>query len=253
MTAANVLGSEWVKLRSVRSTWWTIAASVVLTVGIGVVISAAAAAQHSASEVARDVATRSQLGSILAQLALGTLAVLVISGEYGSGLIRTSLTVVPARLPVLWGKIAVYVALVLPVAALASLASFLFGQLAWQAGGRPGVALTDPTVARIVLGSALYLTVAGICAIAIGTIMRSTAGGITAVAGLFFVLPTVMQAMPSGIADAARFLPSNAGGALARISTSSHSLAPWSGFALLCGYAAVLVALAAWQMRRRDV
>jgi hypothetical protein len=83
--------------------------------------------------------------------------------------------------------------------------------------------------------------------------MRSTAGGITVVAGLFFVLPTVMQAMPSGIADAARFLPSNAGGALARISTSSHSLAPWSGFALLCGYAAVLVALAAWQMRRRDV
>jgi hypothetical protein len=249
----QVLRSEWTKLRSVRSTWWLVALAVVLTAGVGVAISAAAAAEPSSSALPADVATRSAIGTILAQLALGTLAVLVISGEYGSGMIRTSMAVVPRRLPVLSAKITVYMALVLPVTALTSLATFLLGQVAWRSHGRAAVSLADPTVARIVLGAALYLTVAGVCAVAIGTLLRSTAGGITVVAGLFFVVPTVIQAMPSQIADAARFLPSNAGGGLSRIATSSHSLPPWPGFALLCGYAAVLVAAAAWRLRHTDV
>jgi ABC-2 type transport system permease protein len=253
MSAAWVVRSEWTKLRSVRSTWWTIVVSVVLTVGIGVAITAAAAAEDNSSGLARDVAARTMIGVILAQLALGTLAVLSMSGEYASGMIRTTLTVVPTRLPVLWAKVGVYAALVLPVATVTAVASFWLGQVAWRAGDRSGVSLGDPTVARIVLGSALYLTVAGICAIAIATIMRSTAGGITVVVGLFFVLPTVLQAMPSQIADTARFLPSNAGGALARIATSSSTLSPWTGFALLCGYAVVLLAAAAWRLQRSDV
>ena len=249
----QVLRSEWTKLRSVRSTWWLVAVAVVLTAGIGVAISAAAAAEPSSSALPADVATRTAIGTILAQLALGTLAVLVISGEYGSGMIRTSMAVVPRRLPVLAAKIIVYVTLVLPVTALTALGTFLLGQVAWRSHGRTAVSLADPTVARIVFGAALYLTVAGVCAVAIGTLLRSTAGGITVVAGLFFVVPTVIQAMPSQIADAARFLPSNAGGGLSRIATSSHSLPPWPGFALLCGYAAVLVAAAAWRLRHTDV
>ena len=250
---AQVLWSEWTKLRSVRSTWWLVALAVVLTAGIGVAISASAAAEPSSSALPADVATRSAIGTILAQLALGTLAVLVISGEYSSGMIRTSMTVVPRRLPVLAAKITVYVAVVLPVTAVTSLGTFLLGQVAWRSHGRAVVSLGDPTVARIVFGAALYLTVAGVCAVAIGTLLRSTAGGTTAVAGLFFVVPTVIQAMPSKIAGVARFLPSNAGGGLSRIATSSHSLPPWPGFALLCGYAAVLVAAAAWRLRRTDV
>jgi ABC-2 type transport system permease protein len=249
----QVLRSEWTKLRSVRSTWWLVTVAVALTAGIGVAISAAAAAEPTSSALPADVATRSAIGTILAQLALGTLAVLVISGEYGSGMIRTSMTVVPRRLPVLAAKITVYVALVLPITALTSLATFLLGQMAWRSHGRAAVSLGDPVVARIVFGAALYLTVAGVCAVAIGTLLRSTAGGITVVAGLFFVVPTVIQAMPSRIADAARFLPSNAGGGLSRIATSSQSLPPWPGFALLCGYAAVLVAAATWRLRRMDV
>ena len=231
----------------------SVVGAVVLTAGIGVAISAAAAAEPSSSALPAEVATRTAIGTILAQLALGTLAVLVISGEYGSGMIRTSMAVVPRRLPVLAAKIIVYVTLVLPVTALTALGTFLLGQVAWRSHGRTAVSLADPTVARIVFGSALYLTVAGVCAVAIGTLLRSTAGGITVVAGLFFVVPTVVQAMPSQVADAARFLPSNAGGALSRIATSSHSLPPWPGFALLCGYAAVLVAAAAWRLRHTDV
>jgi ABC-2 type transport system permease protein len=248
-----VLRSEWTKLRSVRSTWWLVVVALTLTVAIGVAVSASAAGEPGSSALPADVATRSVLGAILAQLALDTLGVLVISGEYGSGMIRTSMTVVPRRLPVLAAKIAVYVALVLPVTALTSVGTFVLGQVAWRSHHRPAASLGDPIVARIVFGVALYLTVAGVCAVAIGTLLRSTAGGITVVAGVFFVVPTVIQAMPSQISDAARFLPSNAGGGLSRIATSSHSLPPWPGFALLCGYAAVLVAAAAWRLRRADV
>jgi ABC-2 type transport system permease protein len=253
VTQLRVTRSELTKLRTLRSSWWTVGSAVVLIVGLGVVISLAAAAQPTSSTAAIDVATRTQLGAFLAQLGLGTLAVLFISGEYGTGMIRASMTVVPRRLPVLWAKLIVYVAVVLPVTLATSIGAFLLGVAGWQAKGRPNVSLTDPDVARIVVGASLYLTVAGVCALAIAALLRSTAAGISAVVGIFFVLPTLAGSLPERIAADARFLPSNAGGALARLTTSSQSLSPWTGFALLCGYAAVLIAVAAWRLRRSDV
>jgi ABC-type transport system involved in multi-copper enzyme maturation permease subunit len=253
VTGARVIRSEWTKFRSLRSSWWTLAASIAFTVGIGVLVSFAAAGDPDASSVPADLATRSEIGTIFAQLALGTLAVLLMSGEYGTGMIRSSMTVVPRRLPVLWAKLVVYVAVVLPVTMVTSLGTFLLGEAIWKAHGRTPASLSDEHVIRIVVGASLYLTVAGVCALAIGTLLRSTAAGITVVAGLFFVLPTVLVAMPTRIAEASRFLPSNAGAALSRLATSPHSLRPWPGFALLCGYAVVLVAAAAWRLRRTDV
>jgi ABC-2 type transport system permease protein len=253
VTWPRVLHSELTKLRTLRSSWWTVATAVVLTVGLGVTISLAAAAESTSSGRPDDVASRGMIGAILAQLALGTLGVLLVSGEYGTGMIRSSMTVVPRRLPVLWAKLAVYVAVVLPVTVATTTATFLLGQVAWRAHGRAPVSFADGDVARIVVGASLYLTVAGVCAIALASLLRSTAGGITVVVGLFFVLPTVLQAMPSRIADTSRYLPSNAGSALSRLATTGHPLAPWPGFALLCGYAVVLVAVAAWRLPRTDV
>jgi ABC-type transport system involved in multi-copper enzyme maturation permease subunit len=253
VTGPRVLRSEWTKFRSLRSSWWTLATAVALTGGLGLVISLAAAAEPDASSLPDDMATRSQIGTIFAQLALGTLAVLLFSGEYGTGMIRSSMTAVPRRLSVLWSKLAVYVAVVLPLSVVTAVVTYLVSQLVWQARGRTPAGLDDGNVLRIVLGAALYLTVAGVCALAIGTILRSTAAGITTVAGLFFVLPTVLAAMPQRIAEAGKYLPSNAGSALSRLATSPTSMRPWAGFALLCGYAVVLVAVAAWRLRRTDV
>ena len=253
VTAPRLIRSEWTKFRSLRSSWWTIATSTALMVGIGVAISAAAAGEKKSSAVPVDVATRGGIGSILAQLALGTLAVLLVSGEYGTGMIRSSMTAVPKRLPVLWAKLAVYIAVVFPVTLATSIATFLLGQIVWRAHGRPPTSLGADGVAQILISVALYLTVAGVCAIAIATLLRSTAGAITAMVGLFFVLPTVWGAMPESIANAGRFLPSNAGAALPRLATTAHPLPPWTGFGLLCGYAIVLLGLAAWRLRRSDV
>jgi ABC-2 type transport system permease protein len=253
ITARRLVRSEWTKFRSLRSSWWTIATSTALMVGVGVAISAAAAAEQKSSAVPADVAARGGIGSIFAQLALGTLAVLLVSGEYGTGMIRSSMTAVPKRLPVLWAKLAVYVAVVFPVTLAASLVTFLLGQIVWRAHGRPPTSLGADGVAPIVIGASLYLTVAGVCAIAIATLLRSTAGAISAMVGLFFVLPTAWGAMPASIAEAGRFLPSNAGAALPRLATTAHPLPPWTGFGLLCGYAVVLLGLAAWRLRRADV
>lgn len=253
VTARRLLRSEWTKFRTLRSSWWTIATSTALMVGIGVAISAAAAAEQTSSAVPVDVATRGEIGSIIAQLALGTLAVLLVSGEYGTGMIRSSMTAVPTRLPVLWAKLAIYIAVVFPATLATSFATFLLGQVVWQAHGRPSTSLAADGVARILIGAPMYLTVAGVCAIAIATLLRSTAGAITAMVGLFFVLPTVWGAMPARIAAAGRFLPSNAGAALPRLATTAHPLPPWTGFGLLCGYAIALLGLAAWRLRRSDV
>jgi ABC-2 type transport system permease protein len=253
VTQARVIRSEWTKLRSLRSTWWSIGAAVLVTVGLGVLVSAIAASAANPSALSADVAGRSEIGNLLSSLVIAVLAVLLISSEYGTGMIRSSMTAVPRRLPVLWGKLTVFVAALLPVSLVASVVAFVLGQLVWRAKGRNHVWFGDPEVTRIVLGSALSLVLLGICALAIGTLVRNTAGGISVVVGLFFVLPTLLQAMPTRIADLGRFLPSNAGGALWHEALSSDTLAPWNGFALLCGYAAVLVAVAAWRLRRGDV
>ena len=253
VTLHRVVRSEWTKFRSLRSTWWSIAITVLAAVGVGVLVSALAAGDPAPSTVPVTVAGRSQLGGLISQLTVGALAVLFISGEYGTGMIRSSMIAVPRRLPLLWAKMGVFVAVALPVSLVSSLAAYALGQVVWQAHGRPAVALTDPSVARVVFGAAVCIVLTGLCALAIGTLIRSTAGGLTTMVGLFFVLPILAGLMPQQIADLSRFLPSNASGAVWQSALSPVSMTPADGFALLCGYTVVLCAAAAWRLRRSDV
>jgi ABC-2 type transport system permease protein len=253
VTLVRVVRSEWTKFRSLRSTWWSIAVTVLAAVGVGVLTSASAAGNHAASAVPAAVAGRSELGGLISQLVVGVLAVLFISGEYGTGMIRSSMIAVPRRLPVLWAKLGVFTAAVLPVTAVSALAAFALGQVFWRAHGRPAVGLTDPDVARIVFGAAVCILLTGLIALAIGALVRNTAAGITTMVGLYFVLPILAGEMPQRIADLSRFLPSNASGAVWNASLSPVSMTPADGFALLCGYTVVLCAAAAWRLRRGDV
>lgn len=253
VTMSRVARSEWTKFRSLRSTWWSIAVTIVAAVGVGVLVSAIAAGEHSASTVPATVAGRSQLGGLISQLTVGALAVLFIAGEYSTGMIRSSMIAVPRRLPVLWAKMGVFAVAVLPVTLVSSLAAYGLGQVAWHAHGRPTVALTDPGVARVVFGAALCILLTGLCALAIGALVRNTAGAITTMVGLYFVLPILAGMMPQRIADPSRFLPSNASGAVWGASLSPVSMTPGDGFVLLCAYTVVLCGAAAWRLRRGDV
>jgi ABC-2 type transport system permease protein len=254
LTMTGVLRSEWTKLRSVRSTWWLLSVTVIMTVGVAVLLPPGTASGKPASSVPYTLARSTEYGSVLSQLMLLVLGILVFTGEYGSGMIRASLSVVPRRLLLLWGKLGAFGAVALAFSLASSLAAFVLGELLWQAHhGRTHVWFGDPQVTRIVVGAGLVLAVTGIFGLAIGAIIRNTAAGLSTVVGVFFVLPLLLRlALPPSDQGFLRFMPSNAGGALWDAALSPTSLSPWTGFALLCGYTAALIAVAAWRLRHGD-
>jgi ABC-2 type transport system permease protein len=256
VTQLRVLVSEWTKLRSVRSTRWSLFAATVLTIGFPILASAVISAHwghRSPGERASfNPLDPALIGSQIAQLAIGILGVLVISAEYSTGMIRASFTAVPKRLPVLWGKAIVFgtvtFALMLPAVLIA-----FFASQSILSRHHANVAFSDPHVARAVIGAALYLTVIALFSLALGAIIRNTAGGIAAFAAILFVIPPLMNVLPSSWNDAAsRYLPSNAGRAILAIRPDAASLSPWVGFGVLCGYTAAALAVAAILLVRRD-
>ena len=195
----------------------------------------------------------SLLGVLFAQLVIGVVGVLAFSGEYGTGMIRATLAVVPSRLPVLWAKLAVLAGLVLPASLLCAAADFFTATALLSARGGSAISLTEPGVLRTVIGASLYLTVVAVIGLALGALLRRTAAGLSVFAAVFFVIPVVVAALPRNITGFAPYLPSSAGGAVwGDPLTTAHALSPWTGFAVLCGYAVVLTGLAAWRLRRRD-
>jgi ABC-2 type transport system permease protein len=254
VTQVRVVRAEWTKLRALRSTWWCGLSAVVLIVGLGAAIAASGAPYHvSAGNSAATGVSAALLGVLFAQLVLGVVGVLAFSGEYGTGMIRATLAVVPSRLPVLWAKLIVLAGLVLPVTLLCAVADFFTATALESSRGGSAISLTDPGVLRTVVGASVYLTVVVIIGLALGALLRKTAAGLSVFAAVFFVVPIVVGALPHKITGFAPYLPSNAGGILwGNPLTTAHALSPWAGFAVLCGYAIVLTGLAAWRLRRRD-
>ena len=257
VTQLRVVLSEWIKFRTLRSTMWTLLAAVVLTVGIGALFSAVTASQfHTfgpADRASFDPISTSLNGILFSQLAIGVLGVLLISGEYSTGMIRSSLTAVPRRLPVLWAKLGVLAGVAFVLMLVTSFASFFLGQ-ALLSSHHLGVSIASPNALRDVVGAALYVTVAGLIGMSLGALMRNTAAGISTMVAVFFVLPPVAGLLPSSWSSHfVQYLPSNAGEALyGGTHGLAHALAPWTGFGVLCGYAAVLIGFAAWRLRRAD-
>ncbi|MFI9646387.1 ABC transporter permease subunit [Streptomyces sp. NPDC052040] len=256
VTQARVVRSEWIKLRSLRSTLFTLLAAVVAMTGLGFLFSYFTAVRWDdlppQERLAFDPTLVSLRGFYLAQLAVGVLGVLVVSGEYATGMIRSSLCAVPRRLPVLWAKALVYAALAWAAMTTAALAAFLLGQFALSRS-HLDTSLGAPGVLRAVLGTGLYLTVVGLIGVALGALVRNTAGAIAALFGVLLVLPALAQALPSSWLDAVNpYLPNTAGQSLAHVQQQPHTLAPWTGFALFCLYALAALAGAAVALRRRD-
>ena len=251
---ARVVLSEWTKFRSLRSTLYTLLIAVVLMIGIGALFAAITASQPGGLDPGQSaVSTSLMTGTFFAQLAIGVLGVLLISGEYSTGMIRSSLTVVPRRLPMLWGKLAVFAGVVFLTMLIASVTAFFVGQ-ALLSGPGLAASLSDPGALRSVVGAALYVTVAGMTALALGALLRNTAAAITTFVAVFFVIPPLTLLLPASLTDHfVQYLPSTIGGELVTGDSGvANSLAPWTGFGVMCGYAAVLIGFAAWRLRRVD-
>lgn len=259
----RVIVSEWIKLRSLRSTVYTLVAAVVAVIGFAILAAFALTGEIEGPrgggppggvESTIDATTVSLAGVHLAQIIIGVLGVLVISGEYATGMIRSSLTAVPKRLPVLWGKAIVLSAVTLALMLVAVFVAFFAGQ-AILAGKDMDVALTGDGVLRALAGAALYLTGIGVIGLALGALLRHTAGAITTLFAILLVVPGLLGlVLPDSWAEALNpYLPSNAGQSfMAAIDSGQGLLSPLAGFAVFAAYVVVLLGAAALALVRRD-
>jgi ABC-type transport system involved in multi-copper enzyme maturation permease subunit len=256
VTQLRVIRSEWTKLWTVRSTRWSLLVATVLTIGLPALASSVISS-HWGSRSPGDQLTFNPLdptlaGAMVATLPIGVLGVLVMTGEYSTGMIRASLSAVPKRLPVLWAKAAVF-ALVTFLLMLPSVVIAFFVCQAILSRHDASYAWSHPGVARAVIGAALYLTVTAILTLGLGTIIRNTAGGIAAFAALFFVIPPLMNVLPSSWNHAiSPYLPGDAGIAVTQLTHGSDTLSPWAGFGVFVAWAAASLAVAAFVLLRRD-
>lgn len=255
----HLLQSEWTKIRSVRSTKWSLVLLFVLTFGFTALIVGITVAQWNQNDASdRLLITIDPVGFILAagfqfaQLTICVLGVLVITGEYTTGMIKASLLAVPKRVPMLAAKCVVFAALVFVVGLLVAFPSFFIG--AGLLHDKAPVSLSDPGVLRAVIGAGLYLAVLGLFALAVGALLRHTGAGITGVIGFVLVLSPLAQLLPGSLGKHVHaYLPSEAGHLIAQASQSKDDLlSPWQGFGVFCLWTAVLLFLAAYFLKRRD-
>jgi ABC-2 type transport system permease protein len=252
----GVVRSELTKIRTVRSTWWTLLAFLVVSVGLGALISGLTGAHWSsmtASQQATFDATQDSLGGMgfLGQLVIVVLGALVITAEYSTGMIRTSLTVMPRRSVMFGSKALVFGLVALVLSLVTAFVSFFLGQALL---GSHSAALSHAGTMRAIVGTAIYVTLCGLLAFGVGCILRHTAGTITLVIAALFVLPIINSLMPSSVHDAVlRWLPSSAGTAISTtVGTNAHMFAPWGQLAVTGFYTVVVLIVGAVLFRTRD-
>jgi ABC-2 type transport system permease protein len=254
--APDLVRSEWTKVRSVRSTYWTLFVASIAMVGLSAILCAVYVGRYSSisagDRAAFNPTSFSLNGLMLAQLAVAVLGVLTITAEYSTGMIRATFAAVPQRRSVLAAKAAVLAAATAVAGLVSSFAAFFVGQ-AILSSKHIQAHIGDPHVLRAVIGAGLYIPVLALLALGIGALIRRSAGAIAAIFGLIFVLPGLVLALPSSWSNAiSKYLPSNAGEAIFRTIRDRSTLSPWVGFALFCGYAAAALVAAGVVLDRRD-
>src|ERR1022692_4248300 len=253
----NAARMEWIKLRSLRSTRWTLLIMTAGMIGLGILVLRYYPAHwrhmSAADKASFDPVNAGFTGVALAQLAMGMLGVLAVTGEYSSGMIRSTLAAVPNRPLLLAAKAAVFGAAALAIGELLSFATFLISQ-ATLASPAPHATLGQPGVLRAVLMIGAYLCLVGLIGLGLGAIVRHSAGAIAALVGVILVLPPILAAFPDSVQHAAgRFLPEViAENSLAISRPVPYSLSPWAGLGLLCLYAAVVLGAGCLLLARRD-
>ncbi|HEV2634953.1 MAG TPA: ABC transporter permease subunit [Actinocrinis sp.] len=253
---ADTLRSEWTKARTVPSTLWTLAAAVVLGVGLGALISALSSRQYAKglADVRRlwDPTSISGSGLAIAQLAIGVLGVLIVTSEYSTGAIRSGLTAVPRRGRFLAAKAAVVAALTFVTVQVTAFAAFFLGQ-ALISGHAPTAGLGQSGVLRALVGCGLDGALIGLFGLALGALVRNAAGAISVLVAVFFVLPAIAQALPASVRNPVEeFWPTQAGQQVTEVVRQAHTLSPWAGFAVMCLFVAIVLSAAFLVLDRRD-
>lgn len=255
------LSAEWIKLRTVRSTVITLGVAVVVAVGFGAI-----ACQRFVAELPAlsdplqraqmlngfDPTSQSLVGNAVAQLAVGALGVLVVTSEYTTGMIRASMIAMPQRQRWITAKLAVFGAVAVIAGQLLTFTSFLVGQ-AILAPQHIGVSIGDPAVLGSVVATGLYLSLIGMLGACLGMIVRHTAGALSTLLGILFILPGLTNVFSEPLqGHIARFLPESIGEQAATVMQLSERFPVWGGMALLVSYVVVLFAVGSFLLQRRD-
>jgi hypothetical protein len=242
--------AELIKLATLRSTLITLIITFVGSVGVTVISSISASHHQRWWYQGFDPTNQSMTGLALGTLALGVLGVLAASGEYGTGTIRSTLAAAPRRLHLLLGKIAVVGALVLAAGEVITFSCFWIGQGILGAGGAPTAALTQPGVIRAVALSGVFLGLLGLLGLGIGVVVRHTAGAIGAYVGVTFLIPLLLTQVPN---HPARFTPIPLlANSVSAVNPVPGQVAAPVGLLLMAAYSAMVLALAAVLVVRRD-
>ncbi|RKS77538.1 ABC-2 family transporter [Motilibacter peucedani] len=249
----NVVRAEWTKVVSLRSTWWTLLATFVVTVGLTTLISWAIVSNWADRGSDFEPAGASMSGLLFGQLAITVLGVLSLASEYSTGGIRTTFVAVPRRLSVLAAKALVVAGLCLVAGLVTCFTAFFIGQ-AFFASKDGSVGLGDPGVLRAVVGGGLYVAGCGLFGLAVASVLRHSAGSITAVVALLFVLPLLANAIPGSVGDAVtKYFTSNAGQHITDARTVADDvLSPWAGYAVFTLEWLVVLVIGAFLLTRRD-
>jgi ABC-type transport system involved in multi-copper enzyme maturation permease subunit len=264
----GALRSEWTKIMSLRSTVVTLLATMAVTIGISTAVSWGASqriqriltepdARGPRFDISSfDAVQGSMFGLIFGQLVIAVIGAMVITGEYGTGMIRTSLAAQPRRGSILGAKLTVFTGVALVTGLISSFTSFFIGQH-FFATVHLNVGLNAPNALRAVIGGALFLTVAGLLAFGLGTVLRHTAGAITAAVGILFVSFILYQFLPDNWqSDVMRWLPFFAGSGIWTAkpdpADAAHMWGTWTEFAVFGGYAALALIVGAVMFQRRD-
>jgi ABC-2 type transport system permease protein len=254
VTFGGALRSEFTKIRSVRSTYWTLLAMFVVVVGFGALASIGAA--HGPHGPFFDPTRQSLAGLYIGQLIIGVLGVLVISSEYSTGMIRSTLTTNPHRGVMIAAKGVVFTLVALVTSLVTAFAAFFLGQ-ALMSSDHISTTIGSPNVLRAVIGGALFLTACGVMAFGLGLLIRHSAGGIGAMVGVLFVVTILVNFLPQSWQNHVdKWIPALAGGQVWMTTPNppgnTPMYGPWPSFAILCGYAAIAVAAGVILFRKRD-
>ncbi|GAA2042065.1 ABC transporter permease subunit [Catenulispora yoronensis] len=256
----NVLSSEWMKLRTVRSTFWTLITLFAGSAAVSFLICLAAADQYAKDKAAGNPDAAGDIVMLglafVGQIAAYVLGVMAISAEYTTGGIRTTLTAMPRRVEILVAKAILLAVIVFVVGLATAFACFYLGNIPLEAK-HVGVKLSDPGVTRAIFGSALYLAGLSVFGLALGFLLRHTAGAITIGLALIFIIGGLVQLIPGSIGRwLFKVMPGNAGSVITQFGESTRnadkSFAPWTGFAVFLLEVLVLLVIGAIMFERRD-
>ncbi len=250
----RVLKSEWIKVTTVPSTVILIATTVAVMIGLALVFawSLGLASEDAPSASALSVPSS---GLAFGQMLVASLAVVLIASEWGTGMIRSTMVAVPGRTQALVAKAGVIAVISFFVGFLSALVSYFVTQPILETQGLD-FALTEDGVFLSVVNSGTFLALVALISMAIGTLLRNTAGGIVTAVGIFFVLPVILSALAGlaeWVADAARFLPGEAGLQLVAITTAEGALTRAEGGLTMAAWALGLLVLALVVTKKRDV